>query len=67
LPKVAEGVLFGLAVWGGSYLGLLPGTGLYRSAKDEAPERNALMIAAHIIWGASLGVLVDNLIEDEPS
>jgi hypothetical protein len=65
LPRVAEGMLFGVAVWGGSYLGVLPGAGLYRSATDEAPARNALMIAAHLIWGASLGVLVATLAKDE--
>ena len=58
LPRAAEGMLFGLAVWGGSYLGMIPGAGLYKSPKDEAPERHAVMIAAHLIWGASLGVLV---------
>jgi uncharacterized membrane protein YagU involved in acid resistance len=61
LPPAAEGALFGLAVWGGSYLGLMPATGLYKSATDDAPARNVLMIAAHLVWGASLGVLYDAL------
>jgi hypothetical protein len=64
-PSAVEGMLFGLAVWGGSYLGLLPGAGLYRSAKDEPAPRNAMMIAAHLIWGASLGVLTEALADDE--
>jgi hypothetical protein len=64
LPRAAEGMLFGLAVWGGSYLGMLPGAGLYRSAKDDAPERNALMIAAHLIWGGALGLMVNALADD---
>jgi hypothetical protein len=58
LPRATEGMLYGLGVWGVSYFGLVPGAGLYRSAKDEPPARNALMVAAHLIWGASLGVLV---------
>jgi uncharacterized membrane protein YagU involved in acid resistance len=61
LPPAAEGALFGLAVWGGSYLGLMPATGLYNSAKDEPAARNVLMIAAHLVWGASLGVIYDVL------
>jgi uncharacterized membrane protein YagU involved in acid resistance len=65
LPKVAEGMLYGTAVWAGSYLGVLPGAGLYRSAKDEAPSRNGLMLAAHLIWGASLGLIVGALIDED--
>jgi hypothetical protein len=65
LPRAAEGMLYGMAVWGGSYLGLLPGAGLYRSAKDESRSRNALMISAHLIWGASLGLLVSALSKDD--
>jgi uncharacterized membrane protein YagU involved in acid resistance len=61
LPPAAEGALFGLAVWGGSYLGLMPATGLYKSAADDAPSRNTLMIAAHLVWGASLGVIYNTL------
>jgi putative membrane protein len=57
LPPVAEGALYGLAVWGGSYLGLVPATGLYRSATDEPASRNALMITSHILWGGALGVI----------
>ena len=61
LPPAAEGALFGLAVWGGSYLGMMPATGLYRSATNDPPARNALMIAAHLVWGASLGIIYSAL------
>jgi uncharacterized membrane protein YagU involved in acid resistance len=49
------GAAFGLGVWAGSYLGLLPGLGILRSATQHPPERNVLMIAAHLVWGATLG------------
>jgi hypothetical protein len=65
LPRVAEGMLYGVAIWGGSYFGLLPGAGLYRSAKDEAPSRNALMLSAHLVWGASLGLIMGTLARDD--
>jgi hypothetical protein len=39
----------------------MPATGLYKSAKDEAGPRNLLMITAHLVWGASLGVIYDML------
>ena len=64
LPRVAEGMIYGAAIWGGSYFGLLPGAGLYRSAKDEAPSRNALMLTAHLIWGASLGLVMGALVRE---
>jgi hypothetical protein len=56
-----EGALFGLAVWGGSYLGVMPKTGLYRSATEDPAARNVLMITAHLVWGASLGLIFHKL------
>lgn len=59
LPRsdAASGIVFGGAVWGVSYLGLLPSLGLFPSAKDDAPPRQAVMIAAHAIYGSSLARL----------
>ena len=57
LPPVAKGVAFGLAVWSGSYLGWLPAVGLMPPATRHPPGRVALMIAAHVVWGAALGAL----------
>lgn len=57
LPAVAKGILWGLVVWGGSYLGLLPALDFSASADKEPPKRIWLMIVAHILWGASVGVL----------
>jgi hypothetical protein len=56
LPRadVIAGVMFGGAVWGVSYLGLLPSLGLFPSAKDDAPPRQAVMIAAHAVYGTTL-------------
>lgn len=65
LHPATEGALYGLAVWGGSYLGLMPATGLYKSATEEPTARNLLMIAAHLVWGAALGVVTDQL-ADKP-
>jgi putative membrane protein len=54
-----KGMLFGVLVWGGSYLGWLPITGLLSSARHHAASRNALMIAAHLVWGATTAILCD--------
>jgi uncharacterized membrane protein YagU involved in acid resistance len=61
LPPVAEGTLYGLAVWSGSYLGVLPATGLHKSAVKEPATRNAVMIAAHVVWGGALGLMFNVL------
>jgi hypothetical protein len=52
-----RGVVFGLAVWTGSYLGLLPALGLLPIATRHPWRRNLLMIAAHVVWGATTGGL----------
>lgn len=54
------GIAFGLAVWAGSYLGLLPAMNVLHP-EEESPRRHALMIAAHVVWGSVTGVLVDRL------
>lgn len=60
-PTAASGVVFGLCVWTGSYLGVLPGLGILSPATEHPVRRNLLMIFAHVVWGASLGWLVDRL------
>ena len=51
-----KGILFGLAVWAASYLGLLPATGLLTPATEHPARRTALMIVAHVIWGMATGL-----------
>jgi uncharacterized membrane protein YagU involved in acid resistance len=56
LPGMLKGVIFGLLVWSTSYLGLLPALGILRPATRHPPRRTALMIIAHVVWGATLGL-----------
>jgi hypothetical protein len=58
---VLAGVGFGLAVWAGSYLGWLPAADVLSPATEHPPRRNALMIAAHVVWGATAGVVLEQL------
>jgi hypothetical protein len=53
----AMGVGYGLLVWAGSYLGWLPAAGIMKPATRHPAPRNALMIAAHVVFGGTLGVL----------
>lgn len=54
---VPAGVGFALLVWSASYLGLMPALGLHPPATRDTVRRNALMIVAHVVWGASMGAL----------
>jgi uncharacterized membrane protein YagU involved in acid resistance len=63
-PPVAAGVAFGMLVWAVSYLAMLPLAGLFRRPEREAGERKALMIGAHVVWGAALGLLADRFAAD---
>ena len=58
---VLAGVGFGLLVWASQYLGMLPAAGLLSNAKYHSGRRNALMIAAHVGWGAALGAVAHRL------
>ena len=56
-PAVAKGMGFGLLVWAVSYLGWLPAADVRHSSLRDAPTRNIVMIAAHLVWGGSLAWL----------
>jgi uncharacterized membrane protein YagU involved in acid resistance len=58
-PAVLTGALYGLAVWGASYLGWLPAAGILRSALREPAGRNLMMVASHLVWGAALGLVYE--------
>lgn len=56
VPPVASGVLFAASVWTLSYMGWLPALRVLPPATQQPGGRNALMIAAHVVWGASMGL-----------
>ena len=60
-----KGTVMGLAVWVGSYLGWLPAMGILRPATKHPWRRNLLMIAAHIVWGVTLGEVTRKLTEND--
>jgi len=59
-----KGMLFGLLVWTVSYLGWIPAARILKPATQQAARRNVLMIVAHLIWGASLGVMTERWSEE---
>jgi uncharacterized membrane protein YagU involved in acid resistance len=58
---VGSGVAFGLAVWAGSYLGMLPALGIRRPVRKDFWDDHLQLVAAHVVWGAALGWLVKRL------
>ncbi|HLX57933.1 MAG TPA: DUF1440 domain-containing protein [Ktedonobacteraceae bacterium] len=65
LPAIVQGILFGLVVWIGSYLGLLPLLGISASGQKEPVRRNLMMIAAHVVWGTAMGATADVLMHQQ--
>jgi uncharacterized membrane protein YagU involved in acid resistance len=52
--SILSGVAYGFLVWVVSYFGIMPGLRILRPAHDHPWRRNALMIAAHLVWGSTL-------------
>ncbi len=62
---VLAGMGFGVMVWVSQYLGTLPALGLHEPATEHPARRNALMIAAHVLWGGTLGYLAAKLADHD--
>ena len=56
-----KGVLAGLTIWAGSYLGWLPALDILSPATKHPWRRNLMMILAHVVWGATLGAVTQKL------
>jgi uncharacterized membrane protein YagU involved in acid resistance len=52
--SILSGAAYGVLVWVVSYFGIMPGLRILRPAPDHPGRRNALMIAAHLVWGSAL-------------
>ena len=58
VQALAIGPIYGVIVWALSYLGILPTGGILKPATRHAPERNILMVVAHLIWGFTLALFI---------
>ena len=56
-----RGVLLALGVWAVSYQGWVPALGILPPATRDKPGRPAVMIAAHVVFGAVLGTVEQRL------
>lgn len=44
---------YGLAIWAASYLGWIPAAHILKPASQHPARRNAVMLCAHWVWGAT--------------
>lgn len=51
------GAGYGLAVWAMAYGVVLPSLGLHPALTEDTRDRNEVLVASHIAWGATLGAL----------
>jgi putative membrane protein len=58
LPAMVRGMLYGMAIWTGSYQGWLPAARILPPASEQPGRRNVVMILSHIVWGSLIGLLV---------
>ena len=62
-PPSLRGVLTGLAIWSSAYQGVVPALRIMPPASEDQPKRPGIMIGAHVVYGAALGVLEHKLRE----
>jgi uncharacterized membrane protein YagU involved in acid resistance len=55
--SVLAGIAYGLTVWAVAYGVGLPSLGLHPAAPKDTADRNQVLIASHVVWGATLGRL----------
>lgn len=58
IPAASHGVVFGTLVWAVSYQGWVPALGIMPPASDDRPDRPKVMLIAHLVYGALLGMMV---------
>jgi uncharacterized membrane protein YagU involved in acid resistance len=56
-----KGALAGLILWAASYLGWIPAAKLLPPATRHPWRRNLMMIFAHFVWGATMGMVFKKL------
>jgi uncharacterized membrane protein YagU involved in acid resistance len=57
-PSRRGGALAGTIVWVASYMGWIPAVGTLDPATRHPARRNALMIGAHLVWGATTAAAI---------
>jgi uncharacterized membrane protein YagU involved in acid resistance len=64
LPRGLRGPTYGMLVWAASYAGWLPVIGTLPPPQQRPAGRNALLIAAHLVWGLATEAVSEALERD---
>ncbi|MFC6081175.1 DUF6789 family protein [Sphaerisporangium aureirubrum] len=59
--RVSRGVAYGLTIWVVSYQGWVPRLGILPPVHRDHPERQTVMAAAHVVYGAALVLALNRL------
>lgn len=65
--RIVRGIAHGLAVWGIGYLGAVPLTGALPPAWRDRCDRQAALLTAHVVYGATLGAALGRRAEGPKS
>ena len=58
IVRVPAGMAYGAAIWGVSYMGWVPAFGIMPAADRDRSDRQAVMLAGHLIYGTALAIMV---------
>jgi uncharacterized membrane protein YagU involved in acid resistance len=58
MVRVPAGMAYGAAIWGVSYMGWVPAFGIMPPADRDRRDRQAVMLAAHLIYGTALALFI---------
>jgi len=64
--SMLAGAAYGLAIWFTSYEGWVPTIGALPRARHDRPDRQAILIAAHVAYGTVLGAIAAKRPRVEP-
>jgi hypothetical protein len=58
IARAPLGMAYGAAIWGVSYMGWVPAFGIMAPSHRDRRDRQAVMLAAHLVYGTALALLV---------
>ncbi|MFI5285168.1 MAG: DUF6789 family protein [Candidatus Dormibacteria bacterium] len=67
IARVPLGMAYGASIWGVSYMGWVPAFGIMPPSHRDRRDRQMVMFAGHLVYGAVLAILVGRRADQSPS